>query len=247
MKFKIYCINLFEREDRYLSMKSQFKKYNLDVCFIRNYKHKLGGRFGCFKSHINCIKNAKKNKLDACLIFEDDVELDFNCDLRIKECLHFINNFNKNIDILFGDCRYLYFDKKYTNNIYSGKCMGAHCYFLHKKSINKILKNYHKFINLNLHYDHFLFLLFNKSFIFIKPIARLLPYGSDNDLWGSNIITILSQKLTLNTVVHFKIRNFLVKFLFLSLIKLKLNKLKNNLISKINNSHNINIENLNLK
>jgi len=62
MKFKIYCINLYEREDRYNIVKEQFNKYKLDVHFIRNYKHKLGGRYGCFDSHIQCLKDAKKIK-----------------------------------------------------------------------------------------------------------------------------------------------------------------------------------------
>lgn len=58
MKNKIFCINLFERKDKYNFMKKQFKNLNLKVKFIINKKHIKGGRFGCFKSHIQCVKKA---------------------------------------------------------------------------------------------------------------------------------------------------------------------------------------------
>ena len=72
-KFKIYCINLYERDDRYKKMKKQFDNLNMNVQFIRNYKHARGGKYGCFSSHIQAIKDAYSNNLDYCLIIEDDV------------------------------------------------------------------------------------------------------------------------------------------------------------------------------
>lgn len=100
LKFKMYCINLYEREDRYKYMKNQFKKHKLKVKFIRNYKHKFGGKIGCFESHIQCIKDAKENNVDICLIFKDDVELVKNCKEIIYKCIKFINS-NKNTKLLF--------------------------------------------------------------------------------------------------------------------------------------------------
>ncbi len=104
MKFKIYCINLYERKDRYKFMKNEFNKYNLKVHFIRNYKHKLGGRYGCFDSHIQCLKNAKKHNLDMCLIFEDDIKLYDNCIINIQKCIEFLKN-NKNYEIIYANGR----------------------------------------------------------------------------------------------------------------------------------------------
>jgi hypothetical protein len=75
------------------------EKYNLDVHFIRNYKHKLGGRYGCFDSHIQCLRDVKKNKIDVCLIFEDDIVLDKNCIERINVCLYFIKH-NEKVKII---------------------------------------------------------------------------------------------------------------------------------------------------
>ena len=232
MKFKIYCINLYERSDRYEFMKKQFKKYNLDVSFIRNYKHKLGGKYGCFESNIQCLKDAKKNNLDVCLVLEDDIQLEPNCNFCIQYCLNFLKKNNKNIDILFGDCRYIYFNEKYTNEIYSGKSTGSYCYFLHKKSINKILKTYTKSINTK-HYDAYLYELFNKSYILIKPLVKLKPFGSDNDIWSTNLFININQKMANYTVLHFILRNIIVKWVFVFLIKMKLNKIKNFFINKL--------------
>ena len=73
---KIFCINLIEREDRYNFMKIQFEKiHNYPIEFVRNNKHIKGGRYGCFESHIQCIKMALKQNLDYCLVLEDDCVL----------------------------------------------------------------------------------------------------------------------------------------------------------------------------
>ena len=231
MKFKIYCINLYERPDRYEFMKNEFKKYNLNVKFIRNNKHKLGGRYGCFDSHIQCLKDANKNKLDTCLIFEDDIELNPNINELIKNCLNFIQN--NNVDILYGSGYTCYINKLYTNNIYSGKSFAAACIFLSKKSIKKILKIYKKIINTNLHYDHLLLMYLKNSFICINTLSKFKPYGSDNDKWSNNIYTILTQKLLNYTSFHINFKDLILKKIFLLLIKFDLNNIKNNLINKI--------------
>ena len=200
MKFKIYCINLYEREDRYNIVKEQFNKYKLDVHFIRNYKHKLGGRYGCFDSHIQCLKDAKKNKIDVCLIFEDDIVLDKNCNKYINECLNFIKH-NKNVEYVNTINKIIYLQEKYDNNFYIGKAWGTYTLFLTKNAIIKILKNYKKYIGTNLHYDHFLYFLFGHMYIYEKKISHLIPMGSDNSNWGNDIITIFSQKLTNYTLI----------------------------------------------
>ena len=234
MKFKIYCVNIFEREDRYIHVTNEFKKYNIDVKFIRNFKHNKGGMYGCFESHIQCIKDAKKNNLDVCLIFEDDITLNENSKKNINTCLNFINN-HKNIDILYSNRRsLLYLNKYYTKNIYSGKSLGTDCYFLNNKSINKILNNYQKYIG-KIHYDAYLSYIFNNSFVSFYKIIKSSPFGSDNDLWNKkNFIVNLIQKLTKYTIIPQIIINYFFEIFFKFLIKYKLDNKKKYLIKFIN-------------
>jgi len=235
MKFKIYCINLYEREDRYNFVKNEFKKYNLDVHFIRNFKHKLGGRYGCFKSHIQCLKDAKKNNLDTCLIFEDDIKLTSNCNKIIENCLNFIKK-QKNVDIIYAhNVSNLYIEKYYSNNIYYGKSFFTPSIFLTKKSIEKILKKHKKYINKNIHYDAFLYLILQNTFISTDSIIKLMPFGSNNDNWSNNYIIIIFQKLLSITSVHLRLSNFIVITIFKILIKNNNDKLKYLLINFINN------------
>ena len=52
---KIYCINLYECEDRYNHIQNISKKYNMNVQFYRTHRNKNGAE-GCFNSHIEIIK-----------------------------------------------------------------------------------------------------------------------------------------------------------------------------------------------
>jgi GR25 family glycosyltransferase involved in LPS biosynthesis len=236
MKFKIYCINLYERDDRYNYVKKEFNKYNLNVHFVRNYKHKLGGRYGCFDSHIQCLKDAKKNNIDVCLVFEDDISLTQDCNKIISNCLNFIKK-NKQTDIIYGGGRYLYLDKHITNNIYSGKSSGAFCVFITKKLIKLILSNYKKYIATNLHYDHYLYFFAKNSFISINSITILEPFGSNNSEWGNGISSIIKKKIINHTCLHFKFKNLLILIIFMFLISCELDFIKYSIIKNVNQKH----------
>jgi GR25 family glycosyltransferase involved in LPS biosynthesis len=119
---KIYIINLKERTDRWKDCLIQLNKYNIEnyerfeairpdlkkIDPIQYSKNNLKmdekyiiGALGCKLSHIEIIKNAKKNSYKQILILEDDFLL----------CENFIEKYNKiysdiekkkiNIDILY--------------------------------------------------------------------------------------------------------------------------------------------------
>lgn len=71
----IYCINLSHRRDRRMHMQSLFNDLNITdrIIWFDAIETPLDGRIGCRLSHLNIIKQAKENKLDNVLIFEDDV------------------------------------------------------------------------------------------------------------------------------------------------------------------------------
>jgi hypothetical protein len=123
----VYLINMDKRKDRLKEMKQR-----LDTANIKNYKRVVGvaitdeefktmnkdayknfqfdkvsyikGQLGCRQSHINCIKDAKKNNYDKILILEDDIYIDENINGKLK---HVINEIKDNWDILYlgGDYR----------------------------------------------------------------------------------------------------------------------------------------------
>ena len=56
----------------------------------------LSGRFGCFDSHIQCIKKAYIHDLYFCLILEDDCIITDNFYKTLTECNNFIFECEKN-------------------------------------------------------------------------------------------------------------------------------------------------------
>ena len=120
---KIYCINLDERVDRWDQAKKEFEKNN-----IKNYKRISGikndiGYIGCRDSHIEIIKDAKKNGYKKILIFEDDF-------IFINEDKKLIDDILSQLSVV--DWELFYFGA--TVHLYEGK--------LTKVSENLVLTNF---------------------------------------------------------------------------------------------------------
>lgn len=185
MKHNIYCINLYERKDKYKFMRDQFNKHKLDVTFIQNYKHKKGGRYGCFESHIMVLIDAEKKDLDICLVFEDDCYIYDNVNTKIKECLKFISK--NNIHLLKSSKSAGIYDiKNNFNNTYfcKGYIIPNICYFINREFRKIILNNYTKYIKKSQVDVFYNFLCSkNKHYVYNNYIGKLHPFKSDNDPW----------------------------------------------------------------
>jgi len=203
MKYKIYCINLYERLERYNFIKKQFEKYDLDVKFIRNNRHPKGGRYGCFKSHIQVMKDAYDNNLDYCLIMEDDFYIYDDPKSKINEIISFMKKYDSNI--LFSQERGLFYVKKcIEQNFYVGSVYGKNCYFISKKFIHISLNNYKKYIG-DWHFDRYYNEIFptNEIYFTDNVIGKSYPFGLDNDYWFNFfIINILQYNILKYTVCH---------------------------------------------
>lgn len=71
---EIYCINLDKRTKRWELTQQEFKKLGiLDRVKRFSAIDNLGGKRGCFESHMKIIHMAKENNLKNVFIFEDDV------------------------------------------------------------------------------------------------------------------------------------------------------------------------------
>ena len=151
MDYTIYCINLKERTDRKKDVKKQFKKINIEpssVIFLDFYKHKKGGIYGCYDSHMKVWNNFYNNHTDKefCIVFEDDFETTENSILYLKKAISFIKNNIDNVDILF--LHDVFIEYKYTDNknsmnndkyFINGYGFLAHAYIITRKYIKSVL------------------------------------------------------------------------------------------------------------
>lgn len=250
-KYKIFCINLIERDDRYYFMKKQFEKINplidnLTIEFVRNYKHTKGGRFGCFDSHIQCVKKAWKENLDYCIIMEDDCVITDNFLQSLKESELLISQckeLGKKIDIIYShDYGCIYCDKKITENIYRGKFLGTACILIMRNFMKKILGEYKKYIE-KYHYDFFLTKISTSTFINLDYMINIANFSSDNDPWSKNNFLInYAQQLTQFTTAHTYFHNNCIIYLCKLLIENNQTDLLKNFINQSMSFYSENLE-----
>lgn len=98
MKFNdidnIYCINLDNRKDKWELCEKEFLKNNLNVERFSGFNYTKCGNVGCNISHMNILKNAKKNNYKNILIFEDDIFLVENLINKFNKITTNINKFD---------------------------------------------------------------------------------------------------------------------------------------------------------
>jgi len=140
---KVYCITLFHRNDRQEEIMKQCDKYNMPITFFKTEKDEEDPVRGCATSHLECIKDAKRNNYNNVLILEDDMLFDDN----IIQAFFEINETVKvpeNFDIFFlgynSNCGYRY--DRNVINLLSAQC--AHSYIVSNKAFDEILNNFDK-------------------------------------------------------------------------------------------------------
>ena len=146
----IYCINLKERTDRKKYTKKEFKKIDIEpsnVIFLNFYRHKNGGIYGCYDSHMKVWNDFYKNHLDKelCIVFEDDFEVTDNSILYLKKAISFIEKNKEKVDILFLHDSFIEYndnnDKKDISNEYFTRGYGilTHAYVVTRRYIKSII------------------------------------------------------------------------------------------------------------
>ena len=151
MNYPAYCINLKERTDRKNHAKKQFRKIDIepsDVIFLDFFKHKKGGLYGCYDSHMKVWNDFYQNHKDKelCIIFEDDFEATENSIYYLKKAISFIEKNKYKVDVLFLHDKFIEYNndnnnKKDISNKYfiHGYGLLAHAYIITIKYIKFIL------------------------------------------------------------------------------------------------------------
>lgn len=161
----IVCINLDISKDRRKHAEYFFKQLNIPATFFTASKHKNGGMYGCFDSHIQILKNAYYKNLDNILVFEDDfLPTDSYSEENMKKAVDFMKN-NEDWDIFHLGYSFIKDTIDGTSTIFSANfltdsivqynpfCTQALCYS--RRAIKTILDNYKDYIGI-IHYDMYI-------------------------------------------------------------------------------------------
>ena len=139
----IGCISLVEANERYVRCVSEFSKANfLDkVYFLRVNKHKKGGRYGCFDSHLKMYKIALDRGVDYALIFEDDFRLNhlnINKTMdRVSKCINKYPDFWK---INLHDLGTIVQKETPIKNVYRSQFVYSRSYIISKIAMKTALE-----------------------------------------------------------------------------------------------------------
>ena len=172
----VVCISLDESTERRRQCVRNFEQLGIDdYSFYRTQRHKEGGRFGCFMSHINVIKTAYDKGLDNILIFEDDFIPSPSYDPQvIQEVIDFLQT-KDDWDIMYlGHCmkcggRPFYPPKKVTKSIHKMKTCCNEAYIVSRKGMLTILEEASTYLEQTepknvMHYDWFVYDTLEQSY-----------------------------------------------------------------------------------
>lgn len=156
---KIYCINLKEREDRWLECLKIFEKYEITnferidgVKINGDLPSKRKGQIGCALAFAKCYEKIYNENLNNCLILEDDFYFVDEKDILSKKLNKSLNELPTDWDSLYFGATLIndygiYPISKYSNNLY--KLHSAHCLHATAFSNQGIKKLFQIFDNKN--------------------------------------------------------------------------------------------------
>lgn len=188
----VVCINLRSRQDKRKVMEETFKKLNVPARFFTVDKHEKGGRYGCFDSHIQVIKEAYASGKINLLILEDDILATPTYSLeRIQEITNFLSENETKIDLFFLGY-FMLNSSKYnidfltapmiTPNIIKFDPLATHAYCITRSGMEKVLETYQKYIDTT-HFDIYLSHQQMNSYCYIPALfEQLFCMGTDNSI-----------------------------------------------------------------
>ena len=142
--YKIFYINIDERTDRKYIFEKHMKKYDLEFERFSAIKDKFGA-FGCAKSHLSVLKNAKNNNLENVIIMEDDIAFDIPPEM-LDEKLKLIFDNELDFDVFHLSYRYRISEDvpgvDYLKKL--SYCHYCSCYIINKKCYDEIIECWEK-------------------------------------------------------------------------------------------------------
>lgn len=188
----IYCINLYERDDRYEHAQKEFKSVGLldRVHFHRVQRHPTCGFVGLFNSFLEVLHTEyNKNEVGAIakpiVIFEDDL-------VFLKERMHYLDDLARFLE----DTRYDDWDtlrlghvkpcfvERVSNNVFRGNALHTHAVVYSPRFVERLVKakiDPSKLCGKNVHIDQFLMGVTGRNYLPWEQVVSQGQHGSDID------------------------------------------------------------------
>ena len=142
--YNIFYINMDERTDRRYTFERHMRKYDLEFERFSAIKEKFGA-FGCAKSHLRVLKNAKNNNLENVIIMEDDIAFDIS-PAMLDEKLKLIFDNELDFDVFHLSYRYRISEDvpgvEYLKKL--SYCHYCSCYIINKRCYDEIIECWEK-------------------------------------------------------------------------------------------------------
>ena len=184
-----------------------FNLKNTKINYPHFVKHKKGGLYGVYNSHMSIWEDFYKKypKHKYCLVFEDDFLVNTNAKHILQKAEKFIKLNNENIDILFLHNKCILSDSEINNDLFTnGWGILAHAYFVSRPYIASIIKKHKeipKELDQVMHFDVLMshdknFCLYSEKLYYTKvPCITQVVSESDNITSGTiaKLIHLLSK------------------------------------------------------
>lgn len=241
---KIYCLNLEKRKDRWVKVSDQFNRFSINVERFNAIDGQLisddefnsvnpdgisgedasssgiienKNAMACLLSHINIIKDAKKNGYKKILIFEDDVLLSSDFTSRISK----ISEFNWKL-IYLGASQFNWSNIKIKNGYYLSKnTLGTFAYAIDssiydmiievldtkRKSVDNLLVEIQDKISDHCYTIYPNIVISDVTDSDIRENKEMLPYSklmkweNDKFIYIKNSTSIIKKKEALNNLI----------------------------------------------
>jgi glycosyl transferase, family 25 len=222
----IYCINLYEREDKYIRCKRLFEEWQCPAKFYRVNKHPRGGKQGCFESHMNIIALSYDSGDERCFIFEDDVLATKAFTIKnMQVCMDFINN-NTDWDIFYFGCmpdiRNHITATTSCPNIMGVNAFGTHAYVINRRFMRKLIGSQYQYVGIDQYYINHARAYTYRPDIFIQDSLNSdIEYSFDfynwqNFLWARLFLWNLNNAYAYN--INLPVFRFAIALVLVSVI-----------------------------
>lgn len=143
----VYCINLEKRRDRRATVSGEFERAGIenvelwpatDGRLVAPSKIKVSKpEYGCADSHIRIWRDVVENGYEVALVFEDDVKILPNFNLKLTQVLKELEMVPEWDYVNLGPVHVIE-DYKETPMLIKGRSLMAHCYLISLKGAKKI-------------------------------------------------------------------------------------------------------------
>ena len=187
-----YCINLARNPERRETARVEFEREGLDVTFFRATDGKAEApeglfitksEWGCADSHIRVWRDIVENGHEMALVFEDDISLGPNFSSKLQKVLEELPPDWDHVN-LDPHGVYRVDNSKFSENLMTGKALGASAYLISLKCAKQWSTWDSKLLKVQ--FDSLVAQYPNRSFHVYEPLAHQSLAHTSQIGWPTN-------------------------------------------------------------